>query len=62
VEECFKYSECQKYSLFIENNKPTFVTEYTSYDGQLCSMAESLGLSLAFQSKNLDGSIYRNCK
>lgn len=61
AEECFSYNECESLQPFTLNNKPTFVTEYKPLNQQMCSAAESLGISLASHSPDLDGSEYESC-
>lgn len=61
AEECFSYNECSSFQPFTQNNKPTFITEYKPLNNNLCSMAESLGISLSYHSSELDGSAYESC-
>ena len=55
VEECFEYSECNRYSSFVKAKKPVFLIEYTSSSRSLCNKADNLGMNLGFYNMDLDG-------
>ena len=54
VEECKKYKECNKYSVFIENDKPVFAIECRKKKKKLCrKVKKKLKFSLIFGNYSL---------
>lgn len=64
VEECARYSECDKYTPFIKANKAVFQAEYRKYSQSVCDAAKRRKFSLTFftQGTSLNGNGLVQCK
>ncbi len=68
-EQCFKFSECEGYSIFTSHNKPVFDIEYdTVYSNNihgrrddLCRLADTMNIRTIISSKELDGRFIYSC-
>jgi len=66
-EECVQWRECDDFDIFIENNKPVFVIEYTEYwnennfRSQVCPLVQSTGMSFILKHYNLHNDFIVSC-
>lgn len=58
TEECYRYTECQKYSIFTDLNKPVFSIEYiseTEYKNETCDyFTDTLGFNILWSNFDLE--------
>ena len=58
TEECFRYTECEKYSIFTDLNKPVFSIEYiseTEYKNDACDyFTDTLGFNILWSNYDLE--------